>query len=67
MTRQPGDLQHRGSGRAQALREAVRVLRPGERLRILDEGAGRSAAALRDAGCTEVAVRQLCVIRPAPA
>ena len=27
--------------------------------RIVDEGAGRYAAVLRDAGCTDVAVRQL--------
>jgi arsenite methyltransferase len=46
-------------GRAQALREAVRVLRAGGQLRIVDDGADRYATVLRDAGCTSVAVRQL--------
>ncbi len=46
-------------GRAQALREAARVVRSGGRLRIVDDGADRHAAVLREVGCTEVAVRQL--------
>ena len=47
------------SGRVQALREAARVLRPGGRLRIADDGADRYAAVLLEASCTDVAVRQL--------
>ena len=46
-------------GRAQALREAVQVLRPSRRLRIADDGTDRYATVLRDAGFTDVAVRQL--------
>lgn len=46
-------------GRRQALSEAVRVLRPGGRLRIVDGGARRYAAVLRDAGCTGIDVRRL--------
>lgn len=47
-------------GRRQALREAVRVLRAGGRLRIVDPpGAERYADVLRDAGCVEIAVQRL--------
>ena len=35
------------------------MLRPGGRLRIVDDGAGRYAAVLRDVGCTGVAVHFL--------
>jgi SAM-dependent methyltransferase len=47
-------------GRAQALYEAVRVLRAGGRLRIVDlPNADRYAEVLRDGGCVDVTVRRL--------
>jgi ubiquinone/menaquinone biosynthesis C-methylase UbiE len=45
--------------RARALREAVRVLRPGGQMRVVDEGADRYAAILHGAGCVDVEVRRL--------
>lgn len=46
-------------GRNQALREAVRVLRGGGRLRIVDQRVTHYADTLRAAGCVEITVRRL--------
>jgi SAM-dependent methyltransferase len=46
-------------GRRQALHEAVRVLRGGGRLRIIDQGGDRYAEVLGDAGCVDITVRRL--------
>ncbi|MGH3504520.1 MAG: class I SAM-dependent methyltransferase [Nocardioidaceae bacterium] len=46
-------------GRTQALREAVRVLRPGGRLRIIDERISRYPDTLRAAGCVDITARRL--------
>jgi len=45
--------------RAKALREAVRVLRAGGPIRVVDDRAERYAPILQDAGCVDVEVRHL--------
>jgi len=47
------------AGREQALSEAVRVLKGGGRMRVVDEGARRHVDVLRRAGCTEATDRRL--------